>query len=316
MAKSFGSMNSKMKVNDVFNYVEKECKREILYCPNPGNAGDSIINYKIIHELEKRKLRYKIINIDYEGKVKNKLVVYGGGGNLVEGYSYAKKFIEKFHRRAKNMIVLPHTIYGNEKLIRDLKSSVTLFCREKKSFCFVSEINPEAEVFLSHDVVFDVNTEKLLNKKRKVLKRIRENAFDSVKSKLKRENQNIRTRYACVEGAKAYWNITSGRKKIPCMRTDGEATDEKKPFHNVDVSKLFDNKCNVFSDYKRVAKQVFSFLNLFDTIVTNRLHVCIPSALLNKKVIFHNNNYFKNKEVFKNSIKSKFVNVTWGGSYG
>ncbi len=304
-----------MKVSDVFNYVEKECKREILYCPNPSNAGDSIINYKTIHELEKRKLKYKIINIDYEGRVKNKLVVYGGGGNLVEGYSYAKKFIENFHRRAKNLIVLPHTIYGNEKLIRNLKKNVTLFCREEKSFRFVSEVNPEAEVFLTHDIVFDVNSEKLLNKKRNVLKWIRLNAFNSIKSKLKSVNQSIRTKYACVEGAKAYWNIISGRKKISCMRTDGEATNEKKPSHNVDVSKLFDNKCSAFSDYKRVAKQVFSFLNLFDTIVTNRLHVCIPAALLNKKVIFHNNNYFKNKEVFKNSINNNFVNVTWGGSH-
>ncbi len=304
-----------MRVVDVFGHVENECEKKVLYCPNPGNAGDSIINYKIINELEKRKVNYEKIDINYDQRVKNKIVIYGGGGNLVEGYSYARKFIEKFHRKADKLIVMPHTIYGNEKMIKSLKNNVKIFCREEKSFRYVSKINSKVELYLTHDVVFDVSTEKILKQKKNVLRGLKRNALDSIKSKLTEAEQNIRIKHACIEGIKAYFNIILRNRKISCMRTDGEATEETRPLHNVDVSKLFDRECNGFSDYKKTTEEVFSFLSLFDTVATNRLHVCIPAALLGKEVVFYKNNYFKNEEVFKNSIRDEFDNVRWGGEY-
>ena len=63
----------------------------------------------------------------------------------------------------------------------------------------------------------------------------------------------------------------------------------------------------------KTAQGIFSFLNQFDEIYTNRLHICVASALLNKKVYFYGNSYWKNESVYNYSIKNQFPKVKWMG---
>ena len=47
----------------------------------------------------------------------------------------------------------------------------------------------------------------------------------------------------------------------------------------------------------------------YEYVNTDRLHGSIAGSLLNKKVKLYPNNYYKNKEVFKYSIKNNLKNT-------
>jgi exopolysaccharide biosynthesis predicted pyruvyltransferase EpsI len=93
------------------------------------------------------------------------------------------------------------------------------------------------------------------------------------------------------------------------MREDGERPDGAPvPQRNRDISKE-----------GRAHTPIKSFLDQisrFETICTNRLHVCIGAALLGRRVHFFPNDYFKNKLVFEASLEPYFPNVSFEQDYG
>jgi len=54
-------------------------------------------------------------------------------------------------------------------------------------------------------------------------------------------------------------------------------------------------------------------ISKYETLHTDRLHVCICACLLGRKVHFYPNSYFKNRAIFDTSIKDKFENVIFYG---
>lgn len=58
---------------------------------------------------------------------------------------------------------------------------------------------------------------------------------------------------------------------------------------------------------------MLAYLDQFDQIVTNRLHIGILAGLLHKEVDFYPNNYFKNKAVYEFSMRDQFPHVRWHG---
>ncbi|WP_263841235.1 polysaccharide pyruvyl transferase family protein [Salinibacter sp.] len=304
-------------ISEVFEYVKRASRgSKILYCPNPGNAGDSIIAYSTIEGLKSKNISYDKIYLEDEVRdVKDRTIVYGGGGNLIPEYSYAKKFVKKFSKEAETLIVLPQTVYGNERFIKNLKGNVTVFCRDERSFEWVLQKSKNANVYLSHDLALSIEPERLIHERRRILKVIIKNMLKSVTNKVTGKEKNLRAKFALLEGLKSIIKVCLKKENISCMRTDGEASSEKVPLINVDISKLFDYDDSHYEEYAKTTKDVFSFINTFSTIETNRLHVCIPSALIGKNVKFYNNSYFKNREIYKHSLRKKFENVKWCGDY-
>ena len=49
-----------------------------------------------------------------------------------------------------------------------------------------------------------------------------------------------------------------------------------------------------------------------DEVHTNRLHVGIAGAMLGRKVTFYDNDYFKNRAIFRTSIEPYYPNVRFG----
>lgn len=78
--------------NCALEYLHAPKDKVILFRPNSGNTGDSLINCATLQLFVKAGIQYQIIktkNIDTAGRV----VIYGGGGNFVDMYPNAREFI-------------------------------------------------------------------------------------------------------------------------------------------------------------------------------------------------------------------------------
>ena len=79
------------------------------------------------------------------------------------------------------------------------------------------------------------------------------------------------------------------------FRTDKESSGKNYiPEENLDISLL--------GDYLNHYHDFFKLIGQYDTIYTDRLHVCIGGHLLNKNVYFYEGSYFKNEAVYKSTL--------------
>jgi exopolysaccharide biosynthesis predicted pyruvyltransferase EpsI len=85
-----------------------------------------------------------------------------GGGNLVDYYDDVRNFILKKHNLYREIVLLPHTIFGDKQIevLSKLGNNTTIFCRERESAKFVDTYAKNCEVFLWHDCAFYNNFKK------------------------------------------------------------------------------------------------------------------------------------------------------------
>jgi exopolysaccharide biosynthesis predicted pyruvyltransferase EpsI len=187
----------------------------------------------------------------------NKTLFYGGGGNLVGLYSKFSSNCKKFIEKNKNdnkIIILPHTIKSEDIFLSNLNDNIIIFCREETSYNYVL---------------------KVFNHKK--------NVYLSKDMAFYINNLNK-------------YKIIKGNGVCNAYRTDIEKTNIKIPEDNSDLSLTLNKpgntkKINVIKD---VSLSIFDHLSKFKTINTNRLHIAIAGSLLDKKVNFYRNSYYKN----------------------
>lgn len=253
---------------------------EVLYLPNSGNAGDSLISTATMQCFRRLNISYQAITLD--AKVDGRTVILGGGGNFIPLYATIRNALERFAGRAKRIVLLPHTIRGNEDILSSLPSETLLICREIPSYDHVVSVNPKCEVALAHDMAFHLDPEELLA-----------NDPDAA------EFQNVFVTKLAEAGT-----IPAALSKKPEMRffrLDGESTG-KHGAGDIDISSLFE-----FGVWPRNSERSsWCFLEAIRTsqaVVTDRLHVAIGSAMLNKPCRLYDNSYGKNKEVYRHSLR-------------
>jgi len=257
-----------MEIKDIRIFLSNYLNQEIIYIPNPGNAGDSLIAFGTIQIFNELGLNWKMGSISNE--YHNKTLFYGGGGNLVGLYSNCKKFIKK-NKNDNKIIILPHTIKSEDIFLSNLNDNIIIFCREETSYNYVLKVfNHKKNVYLSKDMAFYINN---LNK----------------------------------------YKIIKGNGVCNAYRTDIEKTNIKIPEDNSDLSNTLikpgnTKKINVIKD---VSLSIFDHLSKFKTINTNRLHIAIAGSLLDKKVNFYRNSYYKNKSAFEYSINNIYKNTNF-----
>lgn len=120
----------------------------------PGNYGDSLIWHGTMNLLSELDIR--IINVDINTEKINDVLLIDGGGNFVDYYGDVHDFIRQKHGQYKEIVFLPHTIFGSKQveLLSQFKKNVTIFCREKESMKFVESYAKKCQVFLWHDCAF------------------------------------------------------------------------------------------------------------------------------------------------------------------
>ena len=272
--------------------------QRILFAPNPGNAGDAVIACAEYQLFERVGISYQIIPLDVSCEVTaGEVVFYGGGGNLVGFYTNARDFIARHHRGVKRLVVLPHTVVAYPELISEFGVNVDIICREKLSHDYVSRFASAANVHLMDDVVFSLDVKKMLRAvggaKNTWLRRPRATARNLVR-----------------EFRHAVRNIKQSNT-LNSFRGDVESTGKSREVANVDVSSMFYPDSMSVEDTIVSSCGMINFINKFDVVRTDRLHVCIVSLLLGKEIHFFDNSYGKNRAVYEQSMRGRFPNLKW-----
>lgn len=243
--------------------------KKICLVPNPGNAGDALIWYGTMCFFRKMNINYVVSN---NKKVINSpeidVVMYSGGGNLVPYYNSCAPFLKTYMRKVKNLIILPHTIQGNQDLLHQLSKNVTVFCREKMSYDYCKKnVRFPNNVFFAHDMAFYADIQQL----------------------------------ALPQPEKVCGDFFA-------FRVDKEQCAERRnitlPASNKDISALGGiRKTSSFKQNITTVKRFLSHILPYEAIWTDRLHVGIAGFLLGKKVHLFENSYGKVGAVYHATIK-------------
>jgi exopolysaccharide biosynthesis predicted pyruvyltransferase EpsI len=148
---------------DLTSYFRDLAKSGVVsFYPNPGNAGDSLIACATYQLFKETGVHYRTIN-RHDLIPSGETIIYGGDSNLVENYTNARNFIGEYHSKVKRLIILPHTISGHHDLISSLGPNVDIITREEVSFEYVKKINNTANVYIAHDVAFNLDVKYWLS---------------------------------------------------------------------------------------------------------------------------------------------------------
>ncbi len=292
-------------------------EKEVYFKPNPGNAGDSLIAYATFQLLNELGINYRTLfdtsSFDPTGKV----LLYGGGGNFVEQHKgAARDTIEKFHRGAAKLIILPSTITGNEDILSSLGSNVDIICREMVSYHYVKSLAPSANVYIMDDMAFSLDIDKLLSRRRPpfielLLMKVRHKLTgDARHREVVSPKKVLRAKFGLWCGQKHLWR-RQRNMSLNCVRTDSEASSAGIPKGNIDLSEVFSYGAQAEPLAYYSTRSLIEYLQEFDEITTNRLHLGIAGAILGKSVRMFSNSYYKCRAVYEYSMKDRFPNVEW-----
>lgn len=269
---------------------------EPVYIPNPGNAGDSFIAHSTYQLLGDLKVEYELGS--QSGEYPGRTLICGGGGNLVQPYPNMIGFIKRNLNKWKHLIILPHSIRSYSDVLRQFGANTYIHCRELESYEYVKSASGKAGVFLSHDLAFCCDLDK-------VQEQYRRNAW-----------VNYSEPKIAVRDAKRLMRVLLYRFKnghhetLNVIRGDVEKADLSVPTDNFDISALFSADDMTPESSLHATYAMLRFIDKFKVVQTNRLHVGIMATLLNKKVVLYDNSYGKIVSVFHYSIKERFLNVS------
>lgn len=295
-------------IND---YLSQFSGQRVVYIPNPGNAGDSVIAAATFQMLEKNNIKYELAaydRIDPTGQV----VIYGGGGNLVATSTFSARVIKRLHKRAKKLVILPHTIKNIDELLVEFGSNVDIICRERYSLDYLQRSNTDASVHLAHDMAFSLDIEKLkLYDKLRLGRQIYSYATDKLIHHRNTVSWNNLIRASRVKSIVPRLRASRDTHHLNCFRLDGERTSVVIPDDNVDLSQEFQFGLENAELAYFCTQTLLTFLSRYKSISTNRLHLAISSALLGLQVQFYSNSYYKCKGVYELSMRERLPNVEW-----
>jgi exopolysaccharide biosynthesis predicted pyruvyltransferase EpsI len=255
----------------------------ILFIPNPGNAGDALIAHATRQLFDRLGLDYLWVNDYRRLDPRERVVVYGGGGNLVPLYHDASRALRWAAGRAKRVLVLPHTISGHEELLADLGPETDLICRELVSYDYVRGVARSARCHLADDLVFLIDANATLAPPRP----------DACLAALRSAAALSDDPLAVATQVRGLAPEAPSKRAVVRLSSCGAG------------ARRGANVCHTG------ALHLLRYLDLFDEVRTNRMHLAIGAAVLGKRVKFHSNSYFKNRAVYEFSMRGRFPDVEW-----
>jgi exopolysaccharide biosynthesis predicted pyruvyltransferase EpsI len=284
------STPAEMMRTEIDVFLAQFAGETILFVPNEGNVGDCLIFAATLDAFSRASVDVEVV--DGHADFRDRIVFLGGGGNLVGLYRGTRASIEACRDRARRVILLPHTIRANAELIQSLDHRTTIWCRDFRSFEHVVGLNPRLDCRLGHDMAFHCDVPRLLN--------------DPICTALGPA--------MLAEGLARHGTSLerlSARSIVRFMRTDREALSAGIRT-DLDVSRAFGRVSDVQAS--KVAAWCFlQTISVARRVVTDRLHVAIACALLNKDCELVDNSYNKNREVYAHSLRH-FDGITFAKS--
>jgi lipopolysaccharide biosynthesis glycosyltransferase/exopolysaccharide biosynthesis predicted pyruvyltransferase EpsI len=251
---------------------------EVIFIPNPGNAGDSLIALGCFEMLIAAQVRYRVG--DAKETYDNETLVYAGAGNLVGCYPHCREFLRRNMHRGNRILLLPATVAREDELIATLAPEVTVLCREPRSYAYVYSTRKTCKhrVWLAEDMAFYIPSE-----------RFAEHAAAA----------------AAAEGQRA---------PLLAFRTcQQEKPGYRLPRGNEDLSFTLERPDNT-SDLevvRQVCADMWRRVAAAGEVWTNRLHVAIAGALVGVPTHLFGSNYWKIGEIYEHSMRDRFPHVVW-----
>ena len=281
---------------------------KIYFFANPGSAGDSLIALATYQLFNRLGIDYCIVKGSQTFSSTGKIMVYGGGGNLVKYYGTARRLIQTYYPFVKKLVILPHTINENEDLLSEFQTNTDIICREPVSYAHVRKYATKANVLLMDDLAFSLDAESILRTRTKTRLLLEDRRIWSriLRNFLLGALLPIRQLPGKISG-QSNWMI------LNAFRKDIESSHRLLPRDNVDLATMFGYGTDRETTSFYVASRILRVINRYRAVRTDRLHICIAAALLGKTVEFFSNNYYKCEAVYQYSMKDKFPNVHWMG---
>lgn len=282
--------------------------QSLVYIPNHGNAGDSIISMGTFEYLKKYSIPYIIDST--VSKCRGRVVAFAGGGAMTGHYKVSEDRIKETLSLSRKTIVLPHTFLHVPSFFKNAQSKLAIFAREQTTYETIRAELPDAKRYIFHDLAMHLRGSELLSGEERVPIRLL-SCIGSGSWK-----QRLRPLRKYPGAAKAFSKIriqASASDTLNCFRTDVEASGVARPADNFDLSKLFELGSETREASRASAALFIDAIKLFKNIRTDRLHCAITAALLGKQVEFYPNSYFKNLAVYEYTLKPNFPSVEWRG---
>jgi len=264
--------------------------RRIVYIPNPGNYGDGLICAATLQLFSKSNIDYLAYSINFKYDSSH-VYVYGGGGNFNELYSSAKKVLSELSSYRAEVVFLPHSCYGVDNEIKNYPGSLRIYARELQTLKYLESVKSSNLRFkIYDDLAFYLDTTDPLFYNYQVFKEL-------------------------------YSHVKHEQGVLKAFRTDSEGRFTKsyalEP-GNIDLSnawpKVPNNMPKGFDLYwldavklRNYISWFLCYVDMFDFIYTDRLHVGICSFLLKKNAYLYDNSYGKVRSVYEYSIASKNI---------
>lgn len=292
-------------------------REEALFLPNPGNGGDSFIAAATLQVLRRLGVRHRFVgsrevpSLDGKGRV----VLLGGGGNLVPYYSDVRRRLALVHGTARRVVLLPHTIAGNEDLLGALGGNVDLVARDVPSYEHARRHAAGARVWLAHDMTLYASVPELLRRGReseRPVPLLRELAREAVSA---RHVIRGRLRAAALRLRRPGFPPTGTERgsALRCFRQDAEARTRRTPRGNADLSALFGWGAASEAAVEAATYHLLRALEPYEEVHTDRLHVALARAAMGKRVHLYPTNTPKVEAVYRHSIRGRFPGVIWMG---
>ncbi len=277
---------------------------KIFFFPNPGGAGDSMIALSAYRLMRKLGIDYQIVKVAETFDPSGKVMMYGGGGNLVGYYHTARNLIQEYYPFLKKLVILPHTIRGNEDMLAGFKTNADIICREPASYAHARRHAPNANVLLMDDLALQLDARKIMEEK-PVLKDRR------IRALMRRDF--LLKAFVPLRQLPGKLSHPASWETLNAFRKDVEARQHSYPADNVDLASLFAYGTDSEEVASYVTRRVLKIIDHYKIVRTDRLHICIAAALLGKNVEFFPNSYDKCEAVYRYSLKNRFSNVAWMG---
>lgn len=249
---------------------------EFTYVPNPGNMGDMLIASATLQFFDRKRLPYRMLDGE-----RADVIVYGGGGIWTKDYEEWQPWILSLFADAKRILILPSSFNNCGMLVKALDSRFTVFCREKKSFDYLTAQKTGATVLLDHDMGFRLTPDILHGGI--LLKRKHE--MDAARETAKRVSRMFH------DMPKVFMAM-----RVDCESTGGHETDG-------DLSDCAHGEATASRMYiDFITKTMLAAVDSVDVVITDRLHVGIAGALMGKEVYLLDNSYGKLSSVYKHTL--------------
>lgn len=271
-------------------------REPVFYYPNPGNAGDALIATATWQCFDRLKIRPTVIAPARFKKDTH--VILGGGGNLIPQYHDIADALDAcLARQVSRCLLLPHTIRGHESLLHRLDKRFTLLCRDQASLIHVQRHAPNATALLAHDMALGLDVAALHQRTRRVRHRL-ELLLDKAWRKHRRQ-----------------WRLALSRQKqnaegrLTILRSDVEANTAIPRLPDLDLMRFYTTRCIERAGCDQATMDLVTLLRSARSVLTDRLHVALPSAILGLEVNILDNNYGKLSAVWETSLNDRYPNA-------